>query len=407
MVSDRRHAKDDETGERSQRRGSLRPLSILILFVLVLVLTQIPVASAGHGAAEATQLTQGHGVLLAVGGVITLGGVLTLKRTDRVSPTNALYGAFVGLAVTALGVTVFSATSPEPTYAASSMPFPRSWYVLMALSVGSLIMVLSFIVGWLRWPTRPRYTFFGILMGLWIAYPYLIPGSASDTHPLGYAIVFGTPVFVGYIIWKDAGNVLSTVLRDPVARRFGIGVGAIVALYFISVTGYLSFVPEPGVYNRNEQFIGILHDGYQLVNWPLFFIYLPDVPLVPIFLLAISPGLLVVTGMLSALVGLNAAVIARQWRVEEQAGKAQSTAGPAGLVGCSTCGCCGPLVAKVAILAAGPSIAAPLYWVFVDTASPLSALFIVASIVLFVGSLIYSVEAASQPTQTNSLVPAD
>jgi len=373
----------------------------------VLVLTQIPVASAGHGAAEATPLTQGHGVLLAVGGVIILGGVLILKRTDRVSPTYALSGVFVGLAVTALGVTIFSATSPEPTYTASSMPFPRSWYSLLALSVGLLITVSSFIVGWLRWPTRPRYTFFGILMGLWIAYPYLIPGSASITHPLGYAIVLGTPAFVGYIIWKDAGNVLSAVLRDPVVRRFGIGVGAIVALYFVSVTGYLSFVPEPGVPNPSESFIGVLPDVYQLIKWPLLFIYLPDVPLVPIFMLAVSPRLLIVTGLLSTLIGLNAALIARHWRVEEQAGKTQSTAGTAGLVGCSTCGCCGPLVAKVAILAAGPSIAAPLYWVFVDSASPLSALFIVASIVLFVGSLIYSVEAASQPTQTNSLVPAD
>ena len=346
-------------------------------------------------------------MLLAVGGVIILGGVLILKRTDRVSPTYALSGVFAGLAVAALGVTIFSATSPEPTYTASSMPFPRSWYPLLTLSVGFLVMVLSVIVGWLRWPTRPRYIFFGILMGLWIAYPYLIPGSASITHPFGYAIVFGTPVFVGYIIWKDAGNVLSAVLRDLVARRFGIGVGAIVALYFVSVTGYLSFVPEPGVPNPSESFIGILPDVYQLIKWPLLFIYLPDVPLVPIFLLAISPGQLIVTGMLSALVGLNAAVIARQWRIEEQAGKAQSTAGTAGLVGCSTCGCCGPLVAKVAILAAGPSIAASLYWVFVDSASPLSTLFVVASIVLFTGSLVYSVEAAHHPGQAASVAPAD
>ena len=403
MPSEQRQSRDKETGERSQRHGSIRPLSVLILFVLVL--TQIPVASAGHGAAESTPLTQGHGVILTLVGVIILVGFLVLKRTDRVSPTYALSGVFVGLAVTALGVTIFSATSPEPTYTASSMPFPRSWYPLLALSVGFLIMVLSFIVGWLRWPTRPRYTFFGTLMGLWIAYPYLIP--ASDTHPIGYAIVFGTPIFVGYIIWKDAGNLLNGVLRDPVARRFGIGVGAIVALYFVSVTGYLSFVPEPGVPNPSESFIGVLRDVYQIIDWPLFYVYLPDVPLVPIFLFAISPGLLVVTGMLSALVGLNAAVIARQWRIEEQAGKAQSTAGTAAVVGCSTCGCCGPLVAKVAILAAGPSIAAPLYWVFVDSASPLSTLFVVASIVLFTGSLVYSVEAARQPGQSTSIVPAD
>lgn len=405
MDSDRHQAQGEGAPEWFHRPRSIRPLSVLVLFVLVL--TQIPVAAAGHGAAETTGLTQGHGLLLALGGVVVLGGTIILKRTDRVSPTNAIYGVFVGLAVTALGVTLFSATSPEPTYAASSMPFPRSWYAPLAVSVGFLTMVLSAIIGWLRWPTRPRYTFFGILMGLWIAYPDLIPGPASDTHPLGYAIVLGTPIFVGYIIWKDAGNELSAVLRDPVARRFGIGVGVVMTLYFVSVTGYLSFVPDPGVYNRNEQFIGILPDLYQLVKWPLLFIYLPDVPLVPIFLLAISPGLLVVTGMLSALVGLNAAVIARQWRIEEQAGKTQSTAGTAGLVGCSTCGCCGPLVAKVAIVAAGPSIAAPLYWVFVDSASPLSAVFIIASIALFTGSLVYSINAARRPDRSTAIVPAD
>ena len=403
MASEQRRTEEEGTGKRFQRRRSIRPFYVLLFCTLIL--TRIPVVSAGHGATETTSLTQGHGVLLAVGGVSILGGALILKRTDRVSPTHALYGVFVGLAVTALGVTIFSATSPEPTYTASSMPFPRTWYPVLALSVGFLIMIASVIVGWLRWPTRPRYTFFGILMGLWIAYPYLIPGLASDRHPLGYAIILGTPVFVGYIVWKDAGNVLSAVLRDPVARRFGIGVGILVALYFTSVTGYLSFVPEPGV--PDEQFIGILRDIYQLVNWPLLFIYLPDVPLVPIFLLAVSPGLLVVTGLLSGLIGLNAAIVARHWRVEEQAGAAQSTAGTAAVVGCSTCGCCGPLVAKVAILVAGPSIAAPLYWVFVDSASPLSTLFVVASIALFTGSLIYSVAAARQPGQTASLVPAD
>lgn len=404
MGSKRDQAQDEDPSKRFRRASPIRPLFVLILFVLVL--TQMPVAAAGHGAAETTSLTQGHGVLLALVGIVILGGFILLKRTDRVSPTNALYGVFVGLAVTALGVTLFSATSPEPTYAARSMPFSRSWYAPVALSVGFLTMILSAIIGWVRWPTRPRYTFFGILMGLWIAYPNLVPGPAI-THPLGYVIVLGTPVFVGYIIWKDAGSVLSAVLRDPVARRFGVGVGVIMALYFLSVTGYLSFVPEPGVFNPQEEFIGVLPDIYQLVRWPLLFVYLPDVPLVPIFLLAISPGQLIVTGLLSALIGLNAALIARHWRVEERVGATQGTAGTAAVVGCSTCGCCGPLVAKVAILAAGPSVAAPLYWVFVDSASPLSAVFIIASIALFTGSLVYSVSATRRSGQSTAIVPAD
>ena len=142
---------------------------------------------------------------------------------------------------------------------------------------------------------------------------------------------------------------------------------------------------------------------YQLVTWPTLEIVLPHIP----FFLAVSPGQLIVVGTLSTLIGLNAALIARHWRVEEQAGMAEGTAGSAAIVGTCTCGCCGPLVAKIAVLAAGPAIAAPLYWVFVDSASPLSALFIVGSFALFAGSLIYSVEAASRPAQSNSLIPAD
>ena len=110
---------------------------------------------------------------------------------------------------------------------------------------------------------------------------------------------------------------------------------------------------------------------------------------------------------MSTLIGLNAALIARHWRVAERAGMTEGTVGSAAIVGTCTCGCCGPLVDKIAVLAAGPAIAAPLYWVFVDSASPLSALFIVGSFALFAGSLIYSVGAASRSTQSNSLVPAD
>lgn len=368
--------------------------------MFLFVCTQTPVVSA-HGATATGGLSQGHGILLVLGGIGILGGTILCKRTNRISPTVALSGVFVGLVVTALGAILFEALSPEVTYSAASMPFPRSWYLPLALSAGFLIIVSSLVIGRLRWPTRPRYTFLGILMGLWIAYPYLFPGHASDSHPLGYAIVLGTPILVGYVIWKDAGSVLSAVLRDPIARRFGFGVGIVVALFFISVTGYLSFFPEEGL--SHERTIVVLPAIYQLVTWPTLEIYLPHIPL----FVAVSPGQLIVVGLLSTLIGLNAAFIARHWRVEERAGMTQSTVGASAIVGSCTCGCCGPLVAKVAVLAAGPSIAAPLYWVFVDTASPLSALFIVASIILFAGSLVYSVEAARQPGQLTAIAPAD
>lgn len=395
--SEDRSREADFQGVSTPRR-SLRPLSFLL--TTVLALTQIPIASA-HGATATGGLSQGHGVIITIIGALLLVGTTLLKRTGRLSPTAALYGVFVGISVTALGAIIFEGVSPDPVYAASSIPFPRSWYLPLGLGVGLLIMGGSFVIGRLRWPGHPRYTFFGILMGLWISYPYLIPGSASTTHPLGYAIVLGTPLFVGYIIWKDTGGVLRRVLRDPVARRFGVGVSIVLALFFLAITGYLSVFPEEGF--PDELTVLVLSADYQLVMWPILEIAIPHIP----FFLALSPGQLAIVGTLSALIGLNAAVIARHWRVEERAGLTEGTAGGAAIVGTCTCGCCGPLVAKIAVLAAGPAIAAPLYWIFVDTASPLSALFIVGSLVLFTGSLIYSIQAARQPGGSASIGPAD
>lgn len=291
-----------------------------MLFLIVLALTQIPVASA-HGGTATGGLSQWHGILLVLGGVVFLGATVLLKQMDRIPPTIALYGVFIRLVVTAVRAILFEGLSPDPTYSAASMPFPRSWYQPLALSIGLLITVVSFIIGWLRWPTRPRYTFLGILMSLWIAYPYLIPGLASDSHPLGYAIVLGTPLLVGYVIWKDARGILRAVLRDPAARRFGIGVGVVVALFFVSVTGYLSFFPEEAL--PHERTIVVLPAIYQLVTWPTLEIYLPHIPL----FVATSPGQLIVVGLLSTLIGLNAALIARHWRVEERAGMTRAPPG--------------------------------------------------------------------------------
>ena len=398
MLPDRYRAANEDTRGYFHWFRPIRPVTVFLLSVLAL--TQVPVVSA-HDATATTGLSQGHGGILALVGVVLLGSAVVLKRTDRISATTALYGVFVGIVVTALGAILFEGLSPDPTYTASSMPFPRSWYQPLALLTGLLIAVVSFVVGWLRWPTRPRYTFLGILMGLWISYPYLIPGPASGSHPLGYAIVLGTPILLGYIIWKDAGRVLGAALGDPVARRFGVGVGIVLALFFTSVTGYLSFFPEEGV--PHEMTVVVLPAIYQLVTWPTLEIVIPHIPL----FLAVSPGQVIIVGTLSTLIGLNAALIARHWRVEERAGLAEGTAGSAAIVGTCTCGCCGPLVAKIAILAAGPSIAAPLYWVFVDSASPLSVVFIVGSFVLFTGSLLYSVESARQPDGSASVIPAD
>jgi hypothetical protein len=398
MGQEQSRGNEGDVGLFSWHRESTRPISVLVC--LVLATTQIPVVSA-HNATGTTGLSRWHGILLILVGVGFLGGAISLKRLERLSPTTALYGVFIGISVTALGVILFDGLSPDATYTARSMPFPRSWYQPLAMVVGLLVSVLSFLGGWLRWPTRPRYTFLGILMGVWILYPFLIPSPANNTHPLGYGIVFATPALVLYIVWKDAGSVLRAVMHDPVARHFGIGVGIVSALFFLSVTGYLSFFPEQGVPHQSK--VVVLPVVYQLVTWPTVEIVLPHVP----FFLAISPGQIILVGLLCVLIAFNATLIARHWRLDEQVGMTQGTAGTAAVVGSCTCGCCGPLVAKIAVLAVGPSIAAPLYWVFVDSASPLSAFFIVGSVVLFTASLIYSIESAHQPARLTSVTRND
>lgn len=402
MLPDYQQPEDQDTGGWLKQMRLVRPPSLLLISFLAL--TQVPGVSA-HGSAETSVLTQWDGLALVFAGIGFVGGTVFFKRQNRISPTTALYAVFVGITVTAFGAILFEGLSPDPVFAASEMPFPRSWYQPMALGTGFVIMGLSFLIGRLRWPDRPRYTFLGMLLGAWISYPYLIPGTASDTHPIGYAIVLSTPVLVGYILWKDAGSVLRAVYQDRVARGFGVGVTILTAIFFATVTSYLTFLPQEGTGIPHETTITVQSVSYQLVMWPTLEVYLPHVPLFT----AVSPGMILVVGMLSVLIGLNAMLIARHWRVEEQAGMTETTAGSAAVIGSCTCGCCGPLVAKIAVLAVGPSIAAPIYWVFVDTASPLSALFIIASTVLFVGTLLYSIETARQPEhiQSKSTLLAD
>jgi hypothetical protein len=365
-------------------RGTAR-FGTLVVLVTVIVLTQIPVVSA-HGSESPLVISQPASIAVVLAGVGFVAVSAVLKRQERITPTRALSGIIVGLTIAILGIIIFDGVTPDPTYTASSIPFPRSWYQFLGLGVGVGVVLGSFGIGFLRWRTRPRYTFLGILMGLWISYPYLIPGSASYTHPLGYLIVLGTPILVGYVVWVDMGRAIRLALQDRVARRFGGIVALLSALFFMTSSGYLSFFWEEGL--PRERVVTVLKVNYQLVQWDTLEIVLPRIPLT----IALSVGVVTIVGLLSVLIGMNGLLIARQWRLEEAAGMAQGTAGTGSVIGACTCGCCGPLVAKIAVLAAGPSIAAPLYWVFVDTSSPLSALFIVVAVLIFTATLVSATE---------------
>ena len=394
-----RGRKQEANGGRPKfRQRSIR--LFVLLSVGIWILSLIPSVSA-HGGAESSGLSQSHGLAIVLIGILSVGALVFLKRSGRISPSAALYGVAVGIGIAVVGAILFEGLAPDPTYQANSMPFPRSWYQPLAIGTGLSVVVVSFVIGIVRWTTRPRYMAFGMLLGGWILYPYLFPGFSGYTNPIGYGIVFATPLLVGYILWKDVGAALSVILRDPVARRFGLSIGVMVSLFFMATTGYLSFFWEEGA--PQETTVVVMSVLYQLVKWPTIEAAFPEIP----FFIAISPGVIILVGLLGVLIGLNAAVIARYWLVEQQAGTTQGTAGSAAVVGACTCGCCGPLVSQIAFIAAGPAIAAPLYWIFVDSASPLSSLFLIGSIGLFTGTLIYSTDSARFFTQSTPAVSAD
>ena len=383
----------ESTSSATKRRSRLPRWVLSVLLAAGFLSIQVSIVAA-HGNDGHTPITKWHGFgLLLAGGSVVVAGALAQRR-EWLSPTRALSIVFVGVVAAALGAILFEGLSPDPSYGAETIPFPRGWYTPLALGIGLFTVVVSVVGGWLRWPTRPRYTFLGMLMGLWIVYPELLAPPASYTNPAGYLIVLGTPILVGYVVWKDAWGVLSAVLRDPVVRRFGVGVSIVITVFFMSMTGYLSVFPDEAA--PTETVFVVLPAVYQLVSWPTLELFLPQVPL----FVAISPGLVILNGLIGVLVGLNAAIIARQWRVNTRAGATEGTVGTAAIVGSCTCGCCGPFVAQFAAVAAGSSVAAPLYWLFIDSASPLVVVFIVGSIVLFTGTLVYSAQTADEDTRS-------
>jgi hypothetical protein len=58
-------------------------------------------------------------------------------------------------------------------------------------------------------------------------------------------------------------------------------------------------------------------------------------------------------------------------------------------------------------VAASSTIAAPLYWLFVDSESPLGVIFVVGAIVLFTGTLVYSARTVTRESSSVCVVPAD
>ncbi|GAA0245909.1 hypothetical protein ACFFQF_05055 [Haladaptatus pallidirubidus] len=201
----------------------------------------------------------------------------------------------------------------------------------------------------------------------------------------GYTLVFALPVALGYILWRDARESLSWVLRDRPARLFGVGSGVLAGLFFAFSMGMLTFVPEHGIGVPDGAFVTTVPVANPLVYWTAVEFNFPSIPLSGVF----SLGMLIQIGTVAALVGLNAAVIAFQWQGATKTGTREVTSGTAAVAAPNACCCCGPIISELAVVSVGPSAAAPLYWLFVNLASPVGALFFVFSVGLLAGNLAY------------------
>lgn len=393
----------DDNGGMSPSRRCFQRIGTLAAVALASA-GMVPTVSA-HGTSQYTPaIPQWVAAVVMAGGLGIIGVTVLLKRRNYISvPEYALAGVFFGAVIAALGGAGVVELSQIETYSVSNMPFSRTWYQPLTLFTGLSIMTMSVIGGRLWWPHRPRYAGLGVLLGSWVVYPAIFTGAGSYTNPVGYLIVISVPLAIGYILWRDGYTQLKSVWSNTTARWFGIGISAVVSYFFMVSINMVSFVPESGVgVSRTEASISTVPTGTPLVTWPAVEIWLPHVP----FSGMASVGTLILVGLLGGLMGLTAAVIAHHWTSSASMDMTQSSAGAGGIVGPNACGCCGPMVAEFAVVLVGPSAAQPLYWLFVDLASPVGALFFVISVALLTGGLINSINAVSEPGQYSVPTPA-
>ena len=366
-------------------RGLNRRIPAFVL-TLLLSLGFVPAASAhgGHVSVNGVVLEQWYGLIPLVLGIAIILGSRYLPRVLR--PAYARYtlsGIFFGLLVAAFGAIWLVQLSPVEWYRVEPL-IPRALYEPFLLLAGSVIMLGSVLGGQLRWPRRPRYAVFGVLLGLWVAYPGLSTvGIYTLNNPLGYVIVF---MFAGafcYVLWRDAGGVVRRLSADRMARRFGIAVGLLSMLFFAFSSGMLYVIPDEGTVDLSQRIIGTVPVENPLVMWPALQFWFPQLPLGGM----ISVGTALLIAIFGGLIGLNAALFAFQFE-RSPAGASQTSAGVAGVAAPQACGCCGPAFAQIAVVLFGPSVAGPIYLLFADPSSSIGSLFFVASVALLTGILI-------------------
>lgn len=360
-------------------RRSTDRRAIAALLASIGALAALPTASAHTGT---THAGTPHWLLLAlvlVGAAVVVGGRHAVERR-RLSPRAGVLVLLLGVVLAgigAIGLVEIQVTS-------SVGPTLNHLYPVAGLFVGTGVMVGSLAVTRVYWPDRPRYAALGTLLGAWILYPNVLPNDGV-ANPLGYLLVLGLPVAIGYVLWTGAAPALRSVAADRFARWVGLVTGAVVSVVVAFSAGTLTVNPDTGINVPTHAFLRTFPVSDPLVTWPALEFYVPAVP----FAGMVSVGTVVLFGVLGGLVGLNAAVVAHQWQRGADLSLRGTLLGSVTTTGATACCCCAPAAYGVVSAVFGTA-ASPVYWAFMDTSSPLSSLFLTASVLLLTGSVLYA-----------------
>lgn len=386
---------DLDTHQHSSATSRIRRVVLSVL--LGIGATGVAQPAAAHGGTAHAGMP--HWVFL---GLTLLGvGIVALSiyfgRTRwAAAPKRTIKSLLVGAVIAMIGTIAVIQIQIEPV---GTTPAALEWYPLFAVIVGGSILTASLFGGLVRWPTRPRYPLLGVLLGLWVLYPAVLPG-AGYTNPLGYLLVVVVPLTVGYIFWRDVSPALSSTVVDAFSRRVGGVVATLFTIFFLFSAGLFTVNPDEGVNAPTEAFVTTASFANPLVIWPAVEFYLPSIPLSG----ALSIGTALVIGLLAALIGINTALMTTVWQRDIQLSTTVGAGGTVATTGATACCCCGPAVYAIASAILGVS-ASPLYWAFLAPSSPLGALFFVGAVVLLTASsvrLTHSLNDAGICERSNS-----
>jgi hypothetical protein len=346
-----------------------------LVFAAALLFVQ-PVA-AHSGSTHASTPHWAFLMLILAGGVGMGGSALLGQRMWSDHPKRTLSGVLTGLGVALLGTIAIIQIQIEPV---GTTPTPHAWYPPLAVGMTGVLVTGGLLLGVWRWPARPEYSMLGLALGIWVGYPALMPNSGY-TNPLGYLLVVAVPLLVGYILWVDVWPVVRSDAVDGLSGRVGGLVAAMFGVFFLFSAGLFTVNPEQGVNGPTTAFVTTASFANPLVVWPAVEFYVPSIPLAG----AMSVGTALLISTLVGLIGLNASLMTSVWQRSLELSSSGGILGGLATTGATACCCCGPAVYAVASVFFGVS-ASPLYWAFIDPASPLGALFFAAAVILLIWS---------------------